>query len=299
MINSKGAMTGSNLLTEEIRILEVKSLTSEILEKTILPGNGEYLLKFLSVDCKVLPFEDFKVYKTKNYKAFSRLAANRDIDEKHVHTLMESFKKDGYLFTILYVNENMELIDGQHRFEAASRMNLPVYFIVMPGWGIREVAILNVNSRNWTIEDFLNTHARGGNMNYVLFQKFYEQYNFNVTTVQLILFGRRTKHGKDSDEFRSGKMEVTNSQIEAGHKKARKILELKNFHPHGYSSRNFVEACLRLFNIKGYDQGHLLGQFKKFPSSILMEANSLRTEEYLKIFEEKYNYRKREKIEIE
>lgn len=276
-----------------------QKLTDKMLE-SMLPGNGQYLLTFLS-KCDVLPFEDFKVYKSSDYGAFSHLAENRDLNEQHVHTLMESFENDGYLFTILYVNEKMQIIDGQHRFEAAKRKHLPVYFIIMPGWDIRHVAILNVNSRNWTMADFMNTHAKAGNENYIRFKQFYDEHDFDITTAQLVVLGRRTKlrgDGGGNDDFRSGQIKISQEQINKAYVKARKIKELKDFHPHGWKSGNCVTAMLALFNTKGYDHSHFITQLKKYPITILMDAKSLRTKEYLDMFIEKYNYRKKDKIEL-
>lgn len=292
-----GGITTSILTTEEVKQHSAVALSDKMLSETILRGNGQYLMSFLCNSCQVLPFDDFKVYKTLEYKAFSHLAENRDLNERHVHALMESFVKDGYLFTILYVNEKMEIIDGQHRFEAARRKHLPVYIIVMPGWGIREVAILNVNSSDWTMEDFMNSYAKGGNQHYQLFKEFYDKHEFDITTAQHIIFGKRSGGGITSD-FRSGKMTTDEGQITKAAIKARKIGKFKDFHPKGWKSRNFVEAMLILFNVKGYDHDHMIEQFKKYPETILLDARSLRVEEYLKMFIEKYNHRKKDKIEL-
>lgn len=294
--NGTASITGDSE-KEKIQIHQVVKISDQILENTVLPGNGIYLMSFLCNNCEVLPFDEFKVYKTTHYAGFNHLVENRDLNELHVHTLMESFVKDGYLFTILYVNEKMQIIDGQHRFEASKRKHLPVYFIVMPGWGIREVAILNVNSRNWKMEDFMNTHAKGGNQNYIRFKEFYEKAGFNVTIAELIIYGNRGG-SRTLDAFRSGQLKVDEGQIARAYSKARKIDEFKDFHPLGYKSRNFVLAILSLLNIKGYDQGHMIHQLKKYPDTMLMHAKSLRAEEYQKILVEKYNFRKKDKIEL-
>jgi hypothetical protein len=283
-------------LKEIIKVHDVGRISNEMLEKTLLRGNGQYLITFLC-GCEVLPFDDFKVYKTRDYTGFSRLLENRELDERHVHTLMESFMKDGYLFTIVYVNEKMEIIDGQHRFEGARRKHLPIYFIVMPGWGIKEVTVMNVNSRNWTMEDFLNTHAKAGKPSYIAFKEFYDKHEFDITTAQILILGRRT-HGGATDDFRSGKMDINEAQMTKAYIKGKRIRDMKDFHPHGWKSRNFVEAMITLLNTKGYDHNHLVSQMKKYPISMLEDARSLRTEEYLDMLVDKYNYRKKDKIEI-
>jgi len=296
MQTTPGAITATPPTNGAIKQHEVVKLSDKLLEKTLLPGNGQYLITFLC-GCAVLAFDDFKVYKTTDYSGFSRLAENRELDERHVHTLMESFENDGYLFTVLYVNEKLELIDGQHRFEAAKRKHLPIYFIVMPHWGIKEVTVLNVNSRNWKMEDFLNTHAKSGNKNYIAFKEFYDKYSFDITTAQIIISGKRSGKGAH-DDFRSGEMKIDEGQITKAYIKARRIEEFKDFHPLGYKSRNCVEALLTLLNIKGFDHKHMISQLKKYPEVMLFDARSLRIDEYLKILVEKYNYRKKEKIEL-
>ncbi len=296
MKNVTAPITGD--YQSEIKQHSIEKISDKTLENTLLPGNGMYLLKFLCDHCSILPFDDFKVYRTTNYAAFSHLAENRDLNESHVHTLMESFQKDGYLFTIIYVNEKIEIVDGQHRFEAAKRKHLPIYFIVLKGWGITEVGILNVNSRNWSAEDFMNMHAKSGNPSYVRFKEFYDKHEFDITTAQLIILGRRLKSSRNDNDFNSGHMKIDNSTITRAFIKARKIAELKDFHPHGWKTRSCVDSLLKLLNTKGYDHGHMIEQLRKYPITMLMEARSLRTEEYVNLFVDKYNFRKKDKIEV-
>ena len=299
VLQTHGGITASaSGADQKVKQHSFEKLTDQMLE-TVLPGSGQYLLTFL-LKCTVLPFEDFKVYKSSEYSAFSHLAENRDLNEQHVHILMESFDKDGYLFTIIYVNEKMQIIDGQHRFEAAKRKHLPVYFIIMPGWDIRHVAILNVNSRNWTMTDFMNTHAKAGNENYIRFKQFFDEHEFDITTAQLVVIGRRTKlsGGGSNDDFRSGQIKISQDQINKAYVKARKIKEMKDFHPQGWRSGNFVTAILTLLNTKGYDHSHLILQLQKYPITMLAQAKTLRTQEYLDLLVDKYNYRKKDKIEL-
>ncbi|MCC6198988.1 ParB N-terminal domain-containing protein [Candidatus Nomurabacteria bacterium] len=291
-----GAITSS--ADSSIQVKSLIPLTSGMLAAK-LPSIGKDLLSFLTTDAVLLPLDDYKIYATKRYDAFSRLAENRDINEAHVQALMESFQKDGYLFTILFVNEMLQQIDGQHRFEAAKRLHLPIYFAVMPGWGIKEVTILNVNSRDWKMEEFMNSYARGGNENYVRFKEFFDEFGFQITISQLILLGRRTKEVGANDFFRHGKMICTEEMSAKAYVKARRILQFKDFHPRGYKSRSFVEAILVLLRTKGYDQAHMIQQLKKYPVTMLMEARSLRYEEYAKLLTETYNYRKKDKLDPE
>jgi disulfide oxidoreductase YuzD len=277
--------TDSGIVIRPIKKLSEKALATPIAENTTLDD-------FLGLKCTKYGLGEFSLYHTNEWSYFRFLAENRYINEAHVEALMDSFTKDGYLFTILFVNEKMEIIDGQHRFEAARRSKLPVYFMVMPGWGIKEVTILNVNSRNWTIVDFMGTHAKAGNPNYVRFKEFYDAHEFEITVCQLIVAGKRSRGTASLDKFRTGMMVVDDQQITDAYLRAKRIMELKQFHPHGWRSRNFVEAMLTLFRAKNYDNEHLIDKLKLYPEVLLLHARSLRIEEYLKLLLDKYNFRR-------
>lgn len=268
------------------------------MKKAALPGIGQTLDDFLITKCKELVDESCVIYETREYGVFSFLEGNRDLNETHVIALMKSFQKDGYLFTLIYANEKMQIIDGQHRYEAARRLQLPVRFVIVPGWGIQQVSILNVQSKNWTADDFMNTHVKNGNQDYIRFKEFFDKFDFDITTCQLILLGKRLNHTKEGDPFRGGLMKCSLSDLKKGYEKAKKILDFKEFHPKGYCRRNFVDAMLRLFKIRGYDHKYMVQRFVKKPEVALLNADSLRREEYLKLFVEKYNFHNKNKIKL-
>jgi len=284
--------TESGIAVRSIKKLSEKALASSIAENITLGG-------FLTQGCTIHGTDEYALYQTMEWDYFKLLEENRFVNEAHVEALMNSFVKDGYLFTIIYVNEKMEIIDGQHRFEAAKRSKLPVHFMVMSGWGIKEVTILNVNSRNWTIVDFMETHAKSGNPNYVRFKEFYDAHEFEITVCQLLVAGKRSRGAASFDKFRNGLMIVDDQQITDAYLRAKKIMALKQFHPHGWRSRNFVEALLALFQVKNYDHDHLVEKLTLYPELLLAQARSLRTEEYLKLFLDKYNFRRtKNRIEV-
>lgn len=280
-----------------IAIHSMQPLTASMLAADIAEGMS--LKSFLEKETTSLAHKRHPLYCTYNPSLFKRLKENRHLNEAHVQALMASFEKDGYLFTVVYVNEKLEIIDGQHRVEAARRKSLPVYFMIMPGWGMREVTVLNVNSHNWTIQDFMESYAKAGNPNYIRFKEFFDAFEFDVTTCQLIVLGRRSGRRADSDEFRLGLMQVDDQHMTDAHLKARKILDLKPFHPHGYMSRSFVEAMLTLFGTSGYDHEHMVLKLQTYPDILLVGAKSLRVDEYLRILTDKYNFRRlKDKLEI-
>jgi hypothetical protein len=287
----------NNTTEKEISIRSIEPLTIQMLKAKIAPD--VMLAEFLTMQCAVIADGECQIYRTYDCSLFKRLKENRAVNEAHVAALMESFQTDGYLFTLLYVNEKLEIIDGQHRLEAAKRLGLPVYFSIMPGWGLKEVTMLNMYSRNWAIEDFMESHAKAGNPNYVRFKEFFDKHEFDITTCQLILLGRRSGGYAKKDMFRLGEMQLDEQYLTDAYLKAAKIMDFKPFHSRGWSSRSFVEAMLMLFKAKGYDHEHMITKLTNFPDLLLSEAKSLRVDEYVKLFVDKYNFRRnKERIEI-
>lgn len=281
----------------DITIRTTHQLTKSMLAKQVTEGTS--LRSFLTKRCSEAISGLSPIYSTTEVSMFRHLHENRRINEAHVRALLDSFEKDGYLFTIVYVNEKLEIIDGQHRCEAAGRCGLPVFFMVMPGWGMKEVTILNVNSRNWTILDFMETHARAGNPNYVRFKEFFDEHDFDVTICQLVVTGKRSAGYAGTDHFRLGLMVVDDQQMAEAYQKARRISDFEPFHPLGWKSRNFVKAMLTLFSAKGYNHEHLMQRCNEHPDILLSRAKSLRVDEYLNLLLEKYNFRRsKERLEL-
>ena len=94
------------------------------------------------------------VLQTNVHTMFKRQKGNRPINKNHLNRLTLSMK-DNYLFSPILVNEKMEVIDGQHRLQAQTELNLPVPYIVIDGYGVEETRILNQNTNNWTANNFM------------------------------------------------------------------------------------------------------------------------------------------------
>jgi ParB-like chromosome segregation protein Spo0J len=69
--------------------------------------------------------------KTTDYKLFKINKLNRIVQTGHIEKLKKSIEKVGYLkYNPIIVNEDMEIIDGQHRYFACVKLNLPIYYEV-------------------------------------------------------------------------------------------------------------------------------------------------------------------------
>lgn len=251
-----------------------------------------HLNTFLSTHCRKFNIQENVFYTTK-LDAFRFLDDNRDVNPAHVDALVKSFKEK-YLPTIIYVNEYMQIIDGQHRVEAARKTQKPVYFYIQPGWGIKEVRILNVNSKNWSGEDFMISFARSGNENYLRFKDVFEKFSFPITSLLMIIKNDPDNRGADSKViFNKGKLIFTEEMATDVTVRASRVEEVGAFHPQGKSKMTFVSACLSMFKATGYDHKLFLGQLRKYPDELLTNSTRLSEPMYKEIFKRVYNYKRR------
>lgn len=82
------------------------------------------------------------VFETNDYGVFYRLEDNRSVTESRKNQLIASFSA-GEVMCPIIVNEKMEIIDGQGRFEARKALELPIYYIIDPGKNINDCRRMN------------------------------------------------------------------------------------------------------------------------------------------------------------
>lgn len=115
-----------------------------------------------------------QVYETRDYDAFRRLEANRGVGENRKEKLIASFKA-GEVLNPIVVNEKMEIIDGQGRYEARKELGLPIQYVISVGSGIDECRRMNQYNTKWTEEDWVNSYVEGENQNYIVLKSVHEQ----------------------------------------------------------------------------------------------------------------------------
>lgn len=235
---------------------------------------------------------DIKVYKTYDYSLFKTIKGNREKNSSHLKGL-ENSMKENYLFTIIIVNENYEIIDGQHRFEIISKLLLPVYYIIREGYGMEEVIRFNTEAVVWKSNDYLNTYCISGNDDYKQYYKFKEKYKLDHCSTRVLLANTGSTHTASSGRiFRTGKFKIAN------YKKAvdtvEKIFSLAPYYA-GYKRRTFIYAMSSLLKNPLFD-------FKEFSQKVKMLPDSLvdctSTENYFKLINEIYNYNRNVKVNL-
>ena len=145
---------------------------------------------------------------TKTYDKFKFIDSNRDINENNLKNIEQSILDIGIQVPIV-VNNNYEIIEGQHRFVALRKNNLVVPYIVSGRAAESHIDGLQ-ESRKWTALDFCKSRAAKGDvsckMALEIAEDWYEESNkkMNVLrSIELLMDGRtstsvrsRLKSGK-------------------------------------------------------------------------------------------------------
>ena len=113
---------------------------------------------------------------TRNYELFKKHPSNTPINETIVNKLVSSIEqKNMLMLKPILVNEKMEVLDGQHRLEAAKKLSLPVYYIVQKDAQDMDMVLLNANQRTWKLADYHNffvSQSRSGLLVFCWHNKF-------------------------------------------------------------------------------------------------------------------------------
>lgn len=242
------------------------------------------------------------VYKTHKYDVFKIMDDNRTLNLLHVKRLVQSFR-DQYLVCPIIVNEKFQVIDGQHRLKACTELGIPVYYIIMPGYGIHEVQILNTNQKNWNQMDFLKMYCEQGRQEYIEVKKFMDEFqDFGIAaTLSLIklqssnktqgTLGGKKVHMKD---FEEGKLKIPN--ITKSYIYARKIMDFQPYYKEYYRGA-FVSAVIPLFSNKVYNHKEMLHKLENCPDEIKIK-DAKKIVGYRLQLEEIYNYKRQRENKV-
>lgn len=117
------------------------------------------------------------ILKTENYTVFKRHPLNRETDPTHVRKLMKAFVHDNKLNVHpIVVNKNYEIVSGQHRFEAAKTLGLPIFYIKDDHISDEHIISSNTHQKRMSTGDLIRFHARAaGKKDYIGLEKYIKQ----------------------------------------------------------------------------------------------------------------------------
>lgn len=243
--------------------------------------------------------EDIKT--TTDYSMFKWLEGNRNINEVNKYNLIDNINKNGYIGSPIIVNENMEIIDGQHRYEACKYLGVPIPYIVVEGLTIKDVITMNNSGRKWKNIDYItsNMNEKNNPNNYETYQFIYNllmKYNNSLTIesiILLIILAKKTDDIIVRNELKKSTLTISKSERNTINDIVDKILDFGLEYP----KAEFIRAFYKLYNMKEYNHNVMLKKIdsygykiKKTGTDKLKAGN---TETYSTMLSDLYNMNNR------
>jgi hypothetical protein len=300
----------------------VKTVEKSDVAKNETPIAAPHLRRYAPVKVPSSVKSVSEVYVTNDYDIFKLFKdGNRAVDQSHLNKLRDLTQQHGQLKIPIIVNEQYEIIDGQHRFSIWKEKGLPVYFIINQGYGFDEIVVLNNFSKRWVNDDFVKVYSEDQKItDYVILDKFVKEFKdengvelFKLNAARILLSFTmeenarqkvRDKDGKMSsvgiDILRKGKFKVSN--IERSIELAKQLIDLRPFLPFSFNHTRFIRAFLGLFGTHTqfykYDHQQMLAKMDTFARSseinrkkLLMKSNSV--VDFKRLLFEIYNFNRR------
>lgn len=217
---------------------------------------------------------------------FKKVQGNRAVNMKHVNRLIQSINENNLLpQNPIIVNSNMEIIDGQHRLEAAKANNWDVYYVVVDNATLDDIQKLNSTSMGWKGLDYLESYASSGKQDYIKILEKLKETKILLGILLRVYDGFRMGSGWQS--FKRGEFKIQNEQ------------EVDEFIDKLVLIREFVPA--RIFNDTQFVVAikKLLEQIsiEEFIVKLAEQAEPIEkkstVKEYLREFETVLNFKKR------
>lgn len=226
---------------------------------------------------------------SKDYERFRMLDFNRKgLDRNHINKLKDSITKNGYIGSPILVNEEFEILDGQHRFIALKEMGMEIPYEIR-NISYNSIIDLNITQKKWAIEDYVNYYCeKDKNPNYTRLQRLCTELKCSPSIILTMGF-RVCMNGDIRKQVKNGSLVF----------KLDDELRVNKFHQYfkeitdNLKLRPVTKMCGALADLstrKGFRWDTMLDKTKKYPT---MAYNCRTQEEFIVMLKNIYNFNTR------
>lgn len=233
-----------------------------------------------------------RVYETRNYEDFHEMEFNRAASEERINKLIASYGEKEILNPIV-VNEKMEIVDGQGRFEALRRLGRSIKFVVAQGAKIEDCRRMNLYNTKWDMKDFIGSYIKQGNENYIELYRCSKRINRSYEKILAALGMTGTTR---RTVIFSGKLEFTPETTELVARIAQEVDAIKQALDIQTEPSKFFAAVKTMLNTDGYDSKHMIQNCGK-ERATYRQGETVRS--ILVEFSRIYNKRCKDKLHFE
>jgi len=234
---------------------------------------------------------------TKNYDQFTFMDDNRKINRLKVEKLKKSMAKNGFIRVPIVVNDRNEVIDGQHRLEAAKSLELALHYFSAGRMGIEETRVLNMNGDVWKNKEHLHTYMVREKKEYPDSheEQPYHQFSYIRKTYKLhfqiilTLIGIHD-YAVGGELFKEGNLKIDNfSKLE---KDAEYIHSMKDYHE-WWKNRAFMAAMCIVMSQRSFNRDRWVRKAALNRAKLYRCTNKT---DYVSRIEWVYNWNERKKV---
>lgn len=228
------------------------------------------------------------IYEETDYSKFKKLSDNRDVLSGRLSKLMASFSVKQILNPII-VNEKMQIIDGQGRYETLKKMGKPIQYIVADGANSDDCKRMNRYNTKWSALDFAKSYAASGNQNYVNLLKACSLSTYSISRVVRLANHSTTTASNGEGIIESGKLIFNEEDITKVMICKEMITQIQDALLLGKRINDaFVISVKVITEYKGYNHAHMISNCKKKKNDFQLISG---IEGMLREFERVYNYK--------
>jgi hypothetical protein len=233
---------------------------------------------------------------TTNYDQFKLREDNRPIDQAHLRKLKLSIASRNLLeLRPIIVNEDLEVMDGQHRLEAARQLGLDIYYTVEKKLVNTDMILMNIN-KSWVTADFMHYYVTNGNDEYIKLKRFMERTGLNLKiSLLLTMGGTNDAHFA----FKNGEYKFNDEGLEECIGLCWDTIEyIKRMIPNSVwtASAKFWRPLVKLVRHEDFSMSKWE---KNLRLNIDRFGPKARESDFLNMMQDIYNWKNRDKIDLE
>jgi hypothetical protein len=100
------------------------------------------------------------IFEESDYSKFKLIESNRDISREHAVKIVKSLETVNLMEDHpILVDQNMNVLDGQHRLEACKMLGIPVWYKISTKMQIKDIPITNSIVKPWRADDYLKQYC--------------------------------------------------------------------------------------------------------------------------------------------
>lgn len=240
-----------------------------------------------------------QVQSTREYSKFKYLTGNRPLDRHHLKKLKKSIETNNHLnLHPIIVNQNFEVIDGQHRLEIARTLNLDIFYIKSDKINDEHLIECNVNQKSFEVENYIDFFAiKEKKPEYIQLKDMLKSTGLKPKALMTLLLGivspsllEFLKTGKFKFPANEEPLEILNFFFDfSAYVKDKRLKPFSMF-----SNHNFTRALRWLFKTSGFESSIF---FKKLDLRWFDLKPQRTSEDWYTLLISIYNFKNHNRIE--